>query len=152
MIYRYGGIKINNAIVSNYGITAPLNDNSTDLGSTFELIVLNSDQTSDIVNLKNISASGANIVRKSFIRIENDTSTVGDQSLSTNIYLDGISISNCSSSLTLIYLDTTNLVWSFNKISIVNNTKIKSSAVYIQNGGYITFNNSTFYGNIGISR
>ena len=152
LIYSNGDITIQNANLLNYGVNAPLKDNTNAQGSPFELIVPNSNQSSNIVNIKNLTVSGINKVQKSVISIQNDTSTVGYQSATTNIYVEAISISNCTSSMALIYINAGNLVWSFNKISLQNNQNIISSAVYIENGGNIIFNNSIFSGNLGQTR
>ena len=40
--------------------------------------------------VKNISTAGVNIVEKALISIENDASIIDQQSLMTNIYLEGI--------------------------------------------------------------
>ena len=74
--------------------------------------------------VKNISTSGVNIVGNTLISIENDTSIIDQQSLMTNIYLEEVLIINLTTSLSLIYFNSANLIWSLNKLNIQNNTQV----------------------------
>ena len=85
---------------------------------------MNSNFGSSAVMVKNISTDGVNSVGKALISIENDTSIISQQSLMTNIYLEGISITNWDTSLSLIYINATNLIWTLNKLNIQRNTQV----------------------------